>query len=267
MVMATEPGTAITLWAVVSAFGGAIIGSVLGGLTSYFLQRKSLAATKALHDLDRTETRKALGYSLLFKMIRVVSSLQQLGKLVTGSLEQAKLKGFAGERWQVVLPVAPLPDAIRFSPEEMALVLSMDSKLFNDIAALDELHNSTVAIFGLYASKRNSILEHLGAEMQGSMGTTWLTEAQKKWLAPRSVELNSLVDRTEQDAREAWQGLERLHNALEKEFNLRHTLQLKRPDEKTKPRTALQEIMEDHGLGPVQQARVKRRLSGTKADE
>jgi hypothetical protein len=63
--MATDAGAAVTWWAVASAFGGAIIGAVLGGAVSYFLQKKSLAATKALHDADRLEVRKALGQPLI----------------------------------------------------------------------------------------------------------------------------------------------------------------------------------------------------------
>jgi hypothetical protein len=103
-----ETGTAITWWAVVSAFGGTVIGAVLGGAISYFLQKKSLAATKALHDADRTEVRKALGYSLLFKMIRLVSDLRQIGDHVRGSVEDTKRKGLSGDLWRVVLPIAPL---------------------------------------------------------------------------------------------------------------------------------------------------------------
>jgi hypothetical protein len=113
----------------------------------------------------------------------------------------------------------------------MALVLSIDGKLFNDVAALDELHNNTVAIFDLYAAKRNAVLQQFGAEMKGSTGTITLTEEDKRWLAPRSVELNSLVEamlqRTDQDGRQAWNGLNGLHSALEKEFNLKHKLLLK----------------------------------------
>lgn len=67
--MAVADGSGITWWAVASAFGGTIIGSVLGGTISFWLQKRSLGATKALHDADRTEVRKALGYAIFFKMI------------------------------------------------------------------------------------------------------------------------------------------------------------------------------------------------------
>jgi uncharacterized membrane protein YccC len=65
--MAVADGTGITWWAVASAFGGTIIGSVLGGTISFWLQKRSLAATRALHDADRTEVRKALGYVIFLR--------------------------------------------------------------------------------------------------------------------------------------------------------------------------------------------------------
>ena len=84
--MATENATDTTWWALVSAFGGAVVG----GLISYLLQRQSLAAASALHDADRKqhaadrkEVRKAIGYGLLFKMIRLCSDLSQMGMPVS----------------------------------------------------------------------------------------------------------------------------------------------------------------------------------------
>jgi hypothetical protein len=230
--MAGVDTTTITWWAVVSAFGGTIIGSVLGGLISFCLQKKSLAATRALHDADRKEVRKALGYAMFFKMIRLCSDLQQLGKPVVEAIEQAKPGGHAGELWPRVMPIAPLPDPIKFTPEEMALVLSLDNKLFNDMAALDDLHNSTVAIFRLYGEMRNSLTATLSTvAITGNVGATLLTKEQKERMGPRSVELDMLiqgmVERTQIDGNKAWQCLERLHAVLEKEFDLKHRLELK----------------------------------------
>jgi len=230
--MAVADGSGITWWAVASAFGGTIIGSVLGGTISFWLQKRSLGATKALHDADRAEVRKALGYAIFFKMIRLCSDIQQLGNPVKEAIERAKREGKADELWPRVLPILPLPDPIKFSAEEMALVLSLDSKLFNDMAALDDLHNSTVAIFRLYAEKRDSLTATLTpASMTENLGATFLTKKQKDEMKPRSVELDMLigamVERTEQDGKQAWGCLERLHTVLEKEFNLKHKLEMK----------------------------------------
>jgi hypothetical protein len=94
------------------------------------------------------------------------------------------------------------------------------------------LHNSTVAIFRLYAEKRNALTDTLTpTSMTENVGATSLTKEQKEKLRPKSVELDMLiaamVDRTERDGKEAWECLERLHAVLESEFNLKHSFELK----------------------------------------
>ena len=71
-------------------------------------------------------------------------------------------------------PIVPLPDPVKFAPEEMALVLSLDSRLFNEMGALDELHKSTVSLFEMYNTDRVKIMERFGAKMEGSMGSVAL---------------------------------------------------------------------------------------------
>jgi hypothetical protein len=67
--------------------------------------------------------------------------------------------------------------------------------------------------------------------MTGNLGSTLLTRAERDSMRPRSVELDVLVqgmhERTSQDAKIAWTCLGRLHQALEKEFDLKHKLELK----------------------------------------
>jgi len=231
-----EVSTVSTAWAVFSAIGGSLIGALIGGVTSYSLQRRSLRATKAQRDEDRFEDRKALGYSLLVKMIRLTSDLHTLGKSIRTSVNAAADKNFK-HLFQAVLPIAPLPDPVTFDSDELALLLSIDSELFNQIGSLDELHKSTVALFDLYNKRRTSVLERFSAHaMEGNVGTTMLTQEQVNWLAPRAVELNMLVqamlDRTERDGQEAWDALEKLHAALQLEFKLKHKLE-RRPPEKS----------------------------------
>jgi hypothetical protein len=232
--MPGDTGSTITAWAVFSAIGGSVVGSVIGGFISFYLQRRNLAAAESARDEDRIEIRKAIGYSLLFKLIRLASDLDSLGKAVRQTLDKAKEAGFIGSPFQIVMPLGPLPDPVKFSPDEMGLVLSMDAKLFNEMAALDELHNSTVSLFELYNTQRTSVMERFGAEMSGNIGTTRLTESDRQWLAPRAVELNSLVDlmlqRAEQDGKEAWTALGSFHSALQTNFNIKFKLERMHPE-------------------------------------
>lgn len=224
--MASEnTATAITWWAIVSAFGGAIIG---GGI-SYILQRMNLLAAKKQREEDRMHVREALAYSLLFKLISIVSHLHHIQTAIKEMFAEANAAGFKGEPWNIMRPIFPIPESINFKPEEMALILSMDDKTFNEIASLDDIHNSTVRVLELHNSKRHAIMERFGAEMTGNIGTTNMTHEQAQWMAPRAVELNdivnSIVDRIDRDTEAAKAGLKNLHNVLEKELKLKKKLE------------------------------------------
>jgi hypothetical protein len=220
----------INWWTVFSTLGGTIVGSAISVTTSYLLQRKSLRSAKVQRDDDRFEVRKALGYSVLHKMINITSELHNVGRAVMESLEEAEKTGLdGGALFQIVKPIVPIAEKITFSSEEMALVLSIDTNLFNQIGPMDRLHNSTVALVDLYGTRRTLVMERFGATMQGSIGTTEMTEEQKRWVEPRGVELNSLVaailQQSEEGGKAAWTALELLHAVLVKEFKLTRKLE------------------------------------------
>lgn len=214
-----------------SSAAGILFGAAISAFVSFLLQRNSFAEARQQKEKDRREVRKALALSLVFKMIRIASDLNNLGKCVSESVDRARKDGFTGMPFQVVVPIVPLPDSVRFSPDEMALILSLDNNLFNEMGPLDELHTSTIAIFALYNSKRVAALDRLGAEMTGMIGTTTLTREQKLWFDPRAVELNQLVDimieRSGRDTKEAWTAFDRLTAVVSKEFNMKLSFEKK----------------------------------------
>ena len=173
-----------------SSAAGVLFGAGISATVSFVLQRSSFKEARQQKDKDRRDVRKAQALSLVFKMVRISSDLNNLGKAVREFIERGKNEGREGMLFQFVPPTVPLPDTVRFSPDEMAWVLSVDNNLFNAMGPLDELHASTVAIFDLYNTKRDKLLERLGAQMEGVIGTTSLTPEQKRWFDPRAVELN-----------------------------------------------------------------------------
>ncbi len=216
-----------------SSAAGIVFGAAISALVAYLLQRNSFAEARKQKDADRKEVRKALGLSLMFKMVKVCSELQNLGNAVQECFERARKDNFKGMPFQIVMPIVPLPDPIHFSPDEMALILSIDHNLFNEMAALDELHNNTVGLFDLYNTKRGQLLDQLGAEMTGNIGATSLSQDQRKWFEPQAVQLNGLVEamkqRTKRDATEAWAALEKLQRLLSEEFSMSLNLERKPP--------------------------------------
>ncbi|WP_322514605.1 hypothetical protein SR870_16395 [Rhodopseudomonas palustris] len=226
--MAADPGTTATWWTLLTAFGGSIVGATVSAVVSFSIQKRNLDAAKRQRDEDKLELRKARGYSLLFKMIKLSSSLENLGKAIQSCFDQAEQHRFEGAPWQIVQPIVGGPDEVHFAPEEMALLLSIDDKLFNEIAALDELHNSTVALSNLYGQMRTKVLERFGAVMSGPIGAIGLTQEEVNWLSPRAAELNSLIEALKQrcdvDGAHAWSMLLKLRDSLEMNLGIKHRL-------------------------------------------
>lgn len=226
---AGEVSTVSTAWAVFSVIGGSILGGAMSTIVAFVVQKRNLEAAKKQRDEDRLETRKARGYALLFKMIRIASNIENLGKAMQSCFDQAAQHGFRGDPWQIVQPMVPANEPVHFTPEEMALILSIDDKLFNEIASMDQLHNSTASLFDLYGTMRQKVMDRFGAVMSGSIGTTGLTQADREWLAPRASELNGLIaalqQRSDEDGKEAWGVLLKLRGSLEKNLGVKHRLE------------------------------------------
>lgn len=233
--VAVDPGTTTSWWTLLTAFGGSIFGATVSAIVSFSIQKRNLDAAKKQRDEDKLDVRKARAYSLLFKMIMLASSLENLGKALQSCFDEAKKHNFNGAPWQIVQPIVGGPDLVHFSAEEMALLLSIDDKLFNEIAALDQLHNSTAALFELYGKMRTKVLERFSAVMSGPIGTTGLTQEEAGWLAPRAVELNGLIESMQQrvdvDGKLAWDALAKLRDSLEANLGIKHRLIHKSEDQ------------------------------------
>src|SRR5262245_8086188 len=116
----TADGKVAELWNSISWSGVAsiVFGATISAAVEYVLQRNSFAEARQIREVERKEKRQAIGYSLLFKMLRIHSDLVTLEHAVTSAIENARKNGFTGDHlFQVVMPVVPLPDPIKFSAE------------------------------------------------------------------------------------------------------------------------------------------------------
>jgi hypothetical protein len=228
-----EVSTVSTAWAVFSVIGGSLIGAAISASVAFWTQKKNLDAAKAQRDSDRLENRKARAYSLFFKMIRIHSTIAIMDASFAKFIKEGKAKGFKA-LWQMILPLGNLPDRVKFTPDEMALLLSLDIDLFNDLGPYDEVHNSLIDIYETYGKRRSAVLEKFGADkMEGGTGSTTLSAVEVAWLTPRAYELNSLatdmVERAEHDRAESQRLLERIHALFVKEFGLNPKLEFREP--------------------------------------
>lgn len=207
-------------------FWAAIAGAVVGGIIAYLIQLKALNAASAARVKEVREKRKALGYALLFKMVRIHSTLTHMKSHIDECIGKLNEKQYAGsEPWQVTTPIANLTGDVNFSTDEMALLLSLkEDDLFNMVAPFDVIHNSAIKIFRTYAAKREALLAMIPAEMNGMIGSTELSQEQMLFIGPRMAEVNQLVvsmnESCTRDVQESWEILQRLENILNDKLDL-----------------------------------------------
>jgi hypothetical protein len=214
-----------------SSAASIVFGAAISAAVSYLLQRNSFAEARRQKEHDRYEVREAQAYSLFFKMIRIHSTIVSLGKNVTDSIAQADAIGFKeGQLWQKIRSLGNVPPRVKFTSDEMALLLSLDIALFGPY---DDIHNSLLDLFELYTAKRHTMMERFGATMNSAIGTIGLTQTEKDWMSPRAFELNGMAEvmlqRTEHDSVEAKGILERMHALFVKNFQLNPRLEYKVP--------------------------------------
>src|SRR5437667_342978 len=99
-----NPQDTITWWAIVSAFGGSIVGGTISAIVAFIVQKRNLEAARKQRADDRHEVRKAQAYALFFKMIRIHSSIVLLEQGNSESLKKADAAGYKGNLWQKILP-------------------------------------------------------------------------------------------------------------------------------------------------------------------
>jgi hypothetical protein len=133
----------------------------------------------------------------------------------------------------LVLPLGNPADKVKFTAEEMALILSLDSQLFNDMGPFDEVHNGLIDLYEIYGNRRTGVLWKFGAdEMDGGKGTHSLTAEQVAWLRPRAYELNgiaeNLVERASKEEALSKSLLRRAHSLFVKEFQFEKNLTFKK---------------------------------------
>ena len=194
-----------------AAILGALVGALAGGGISALLQRWQ-------HRREKRERDRATAQSLFFKVLRIHSDLEGYRQHVAKCDAEAEGKDLC-RGWQSLMPIANGPGRIAFTPEEMALLLSLrDMDLFNRILSLDAVHGSTIDMFELYASRRQALLAMMPADMRGSIGTIALTEDDFRRVGPLVVEVQdidaAIRDRAEKDAQEAEKALRGLNDAL-----------------------------------------------------
>lgn len=217
-----------------AAIAGAVVGAATTGMVTYWLQLMALRQAKTQRDEDRKLEHEALANSLLIKVLRIHTNLYGIHRWIEECFEEASARNFRGEPWQFVCPLANPPEPVRFSSDELGLLLGQrNDEVFNLVASLDYVHNGILPVVTSYNSKRVELGERIAAisniqQADGPLFGGIASERDMQALRPRMFDLNSMAesirvhagaDFTECDA-----VLYKLHSLLKERLGLRHKL-------------------------------------------
>jgi uncharacterized MnhB-related membrane protein len=177
-------------------FLSAIAGAIVGGLLTLAMQVVAARKDERLRAADRMEQKRALAASLLFKLVRIHSDFAAAINHFNGCITLMITRGDAIEPWGFYRPAANIPDRIRFSSEEMALVLNLrEDETFNDLMPLDVAHASYVSALELLQSLLKALRSALPiSEADEEKTTTILDPDTMLKHRPAMYEINILFD-------------------------------------------------------------------------
>jgi hypothetical protein len=193
------------LW---SGLFGAVLGAVIGGIISYILQNKALKEARKFRDEDHLRSQQALANSVLFKLSRIHANFAAALRHLDECTQEANATGEKLEPWQFVVAVANPPDAIKFSADEMGMIIGLQSdELFNRLSDIEIVHESLTKVILQSNSERESLGSFLKADIsQGRMVSGTLTSEEFVRVRPLQINLNTLI--------EVWHELTKKHMPL-----------------------------------------------------
>lgn len=173
-------------------FWSAMAGAIVGGLIAYAMQTQVLSEARDQREEDFNRVQRGLANSLLFKMVRIMSSF----RYIDHHMKEAYGRAEEGDQpWQFVQPIINPTPRVHFTSEEMGMLLAQKSDdIFNSVASIDEVHNALITVLEQHSVHRQDLMQRLPApqQVEGEMGRGVFhiqidTVAWKEWLKSHRV--------------------------------------------------------------------------------
>ncbi|WP_066817293.1 hypothetical protein [Sphingomonas mali] len=189
-----QEATSDRWWELVPAALGAVLGAAGAAIPAFILARRSAKDTLARDTAARTAEERATAFRGMVKLVQILNGAATLHHQVEETIGSAEARGLKkAALWQKLLPMTGFSDApTKFESGEIALVFATgDVGLGNEMMLLAERLAASEGSLKDYSSRRRDLGDQLGAQMDGSIGTTILTGEQMAKYTPRAVELES----------------------------------------------------------------------------
>ena len=214
-----------------SAAGGALVGAATSGYFSYLFQRRAFHQQRKLREDEILQSQRALGRALIIKLSRIHSNIRTIYQYLRESLRMQDQTDPPMEPWQVVRQLAPLPSPVRFTFDELGMLMGLgNDDVLNSVLSMDAVHDSILGLVQTYHSQREELLARLPiSTVQGSLATSRLSMDQATALQlPINVVnglVNELATHTDRGFRESGQALEDLCKLLRDKLKLEHRVE------------------------------------------
>ncbi len=214
-------------------FWAAIVGAVVGGVITTLLQVAQQTHERSLRNSERLEQRKMFAYSLVYKLMTINSMFVRVSHHLEKAFEAAPEDW---EPWQFLEGYATSHKHVVFSPEEMTLLLKVSADSFNDIAALDEVHNALSDTLGVFSRHKERIHELLPpSRMDGRKGHIEATQEQYMAARPYMVVANGIARdmrlSAKRDASRTFQAMQAAIPKFNRTLDMKLLVEQKAPEE------------------------------------
>jgi hypothetical protein len=191
-----------------SAFGGAIVGAIVGGFIAYVLQLSSLREQRKERTQIAEQTRLALAHAVAFKMLTIVNNLRHIKDHAKACQDNVITSGGNIKNpVSYLLPLLNVAPPVHFETSEMSMLMTLgDDDLFNRVIESAPIHNSIFPVWQEFTIMKAEINASATVKIDIETGIGELAFDPNGATAVKFFEANNLaqqlVDRAFQDYEE-----------------------------------------------------------------
>ncbi len=144
------------------AIAGAMAGATASSFFSYRIQRHILREEEKFRNAEFRKSQQALGRSLIIKLGKMHSSISTVHEHIEESFRLLERSHGKMPLWGSLRPLAYIPDPVRFSSDELSMLMSLgDEDFFNRVLNVEPVHDSLLGAMRVYGPQRQGLLNSL----------------------------------------------------------------------------------------------------------
>ena len=178
-----------------AAVAGALTGAIASSYFAYIIQRRSFNEDREIRKEELRKTQQVLGRNLILKAARIHSNILTIHRYLEESFQIGEQHAAAIEPWGFVREIAPLPSPVRFSYDELSMLMGLDDDdVFNSVLNLEPVHESIVELVKKYHSDRKELIEKFPiSDVQETVASTDLHPVYAESLRLQMNAVNNLI--------------------------------------------------------------------------